>query len=339
MSDQSAAKSLPRTVLVAGTGRSGTSWLGKILDSSPLVFYKYEPDNTDRYPWFSRIPSRLEPTPDFDRFREPFAQAITRAFWSYSVNLESRPLFPKSFLRQHTWRALNFSMRVWRKFTRGGAPTFRIPRWMFPSDPYAALLVIKSVVSNLRLTWIHRHFPEVKLVLIVRHPGGYLNSMFTAARKHGWANVGTKERLSDTVLPFPCPEHLKYAGAFENGSDFERELIYWIVANETPILELAESSTFKIVVYEELCARPADVAEDVFRFVGIPFDGSTRQFLRDSTTEERPGFHGVFKNPTRAARKWREELSDEQLTVVDQYLARCSLGRLWEPRPAVREGR
>lgn len=339
MKDESMDRSLPRTVLIAGTGRSGTSWLGKILDSSPLVFYKSQPDNTDRYPWFSGIPSRLEPSPESDRFREPFAQAITQTFWGHSVNLHNKPDFSKSFLHQRTWRALNFSLRVWRKLTRGGAPTFRIPRWMFSSDRYAALLVIKSVVSNLRLTWIHRHFPEIKLVLIVRHPGGYLNSIFKGARQHGWADVGKKERLSDTVLPFPRPEHLKYAGAFENGSDFERELIYWIVANETPILELAGSSTFKIVVYEELCARPADVAEDVFRFIGIPLNGSTRQFLRDSTTEERPGFYDVFKNPTRVARKWRDELSDEQLTVVDQYLERCSLGRLWDPRPAVREGR
>ena len=38
----------PKTVLIAGVGRSGTSWLGKILDSSPHVFYKPQPDDVSR---------------------------------------------------------------------------------------------------------------------------------------------------------------------------------------------------------------------------------------------------------------------------------------------------
>jgi hypothetical protein len=330
MSDQSVAKSLPRTVFVAGTGRSGTSWLGKILDSNPLIFYKHEPDNVRLHPWFRGIPSRLEPSLEFDRYRQPFAQAIIRAFWSHSADFLSRPDFPKEFLRPHAWGALNFSMRTWRKVTRGGAPVLRIPRSMFRIDPYTVLLVIKSVVSNLRLTWIHRHFPEIKLVLIVRHPGGYLNSIFTGARLHGWTDVGTKKRLGSTVLPFPRAEHLQYTDAFENGSDFERELIYWIVANETPIMELGDSPSLKIVVYEELCARPVEITEDLFRFIGLPVDDCTRQFLRDSTSQERSGYHDVYKNPVRAANKWRTELTGDEKATVQAYLGRCSLRPLWE---------
>ena len=92
-------------------------------------------------------------------------------------------------------------------------------------------MVVKSVVSNMRLAWIHHHFPHINLVLIVRHPGGYLNSWLTGQRDHGWEGFGTKERLSNTLLPFACPQHQKYTDLFEIGTDFERELIYWIVAN------------------------------------------------------------------------------------------------------------
>ena len=43
--------SFPRkTVLIAGVDRSGTSWLGNILDSSPQVFYKSHPDDVSCYP-------------------------------------------------------------------------------------------------------------------------------------------------------------------------------------------------------------------------------------------------------------------------------------------------
>ena len=36
-------------VLVVGLARSGTSWLGKILDSDPSVLYRYKPDNLSKF--------------------------------------------------------------------------------------------------------------------------------------------------------------------------------------------------------------------------------------------------------------------------------------------------
>ena len=57
-----------QTTFLAGTGRSGTTWLGKLLDSSSMVFYKHEPDNPN-LPWFRGIPSRLEALDENDSYR------------------------------------------------------------------------------------------------------------------------------------------------------------------------------------------------------------------------------------------------------------------------------
>lgn len=329
----------PKTVLVAGVGRSGTSWLGKILDSSPQVFYKPQPDDVNRYPWFRGIPSRLDPTPEFDRFREPFARALHQMFSSHSVYLRARPDFRKAFLYNGAWRALNLGLRAWCKATRGGGPVVRIPRWIFRSDPRNVTFVLKSVVSNMRLAWIHRHFPQIKIILIVRHPGGYLNSVFRGARDHRWRNIGTRKRLEGVVLPFRHREHQKYASVIENGSESERELIYCIVANETPILELGNSPSFKLVVYEELCARPMEVARQIFTFLDLPFSETTAEFLSDSTSHEHSGYYAVYKDSSRAATKWREELSEEHATLVGEYLQRCSLATLWKSKAGALGGR
>src|SRR5689334_7526498 len=40
----------PKLVLLFGTPRSGTSWLGKIFDSHPDTLYKHEPDRTLNIP-------------------------------------------------------------------------------------------------------------------------------------------------------------------------------------------------------------------------------------------------------------------------------------------------
>lgn len=330
MNRDSEAMIPPKTVLVAGVGRSGTSWLGKILDSSPQVFYKPQPDDVNRYPWFRDIPSRLDPTPELDRFREPFARALHQTFWSHSAYLQARPDFHKEFLHIAAWRSLNFGLRAWRKLGRGRAPIVRIPRWMFRGDPDNVTFVMKSVVSNMRLAWIHRHFPQIKIILIIRHPGGYLNSVFRGARDHGLRNIGTRNRLEGVVLPFRHREHQKYADVVKNGSESERELIYWIVANEVPILELADLPVLKLVVYEDLCARPIEVAREVLDFAGIPFGDGTARFLRDSTERDDSGYYAVYKDPARAAVKWRDELSENEISSVERYLHHSTLRSLWK---------
>ena len=318
-----------RTVFLAGAGRSGTTWLARLLDASPTVLYKHEPDNIDRAPWFRGIPSRLDATDENDSYRDRFAKALEEAFWSHSLQFINRPEFPKMILRNPAWRVANYALRAWRKAGLGERPSFRIPRWIFRKDPRGVDLVVKSVVSNLRLAWIRRHFPEFRLVLIIRHPCGYLSSWMRGAAHHGWTGFGERSRLDGTILPFPRPEHEKYAKVYESGGHFERELIYWIIANETPFLELAGDPAFKAVIYEELCAQPEKVVREVYEHSGIPFDEQTRRFVEASTARHLPDFHGVFKNPKIVANRWRGELTPEHINTVERYLAGTSLADMW----------
>ncbi len=317
------------TVLVTGAGRSGTSWLGKLLDASPRVFYKHEPDNWTYVPWFRNIPSRLDDVPENDSYREEVIGALERSFWTHCLHFVAPPDFPKKFLRHRLWRLMNLGLRAHRKLGLGDGPSFTIPRWMFREDISQIHFVVKSVMSNLRLAWLHRNFPTFRLLLIIRHPGGYLSSWLRGARDHGWAGFGDKSRLNGTLLPFPRAEHEKYAPAYHHGSRFERELIYWIIVNETPLLELAESSALKVVVYEELCSDTEGVLRRVYEHCGIPLGESTKRFIEASTSKHQDGFYSVFKDPSRVAEQWREVLSSEQIETVDSYLAGSFLSKLW----------
>ena len=291
------------TVLVTGAGRSGTSWLGKLLDASPRVLYKHEPDNWTYVPWFRNIPSRLDDVPENDSYRDEVIWALEQSFWTHCLQFVAPPDFPKKFLRHRLWRLMNLGLRAHRKLGLGDGPSFTIPRWMFREDISQIHFVVKSVMSNLRLAWLHRNFPTFRLLLIIRHPGGYLSSWIRGARDHGWAGFGDKSRLNGTLLPFPRVEHEKYAHAYHHASPFERELIYWIIANKTPLLELAESS--------------------------IPLGESTKRFIEASTSIHQDGFYSVFKDPSRVAEQWREELSSVQIETVDSYLAGSFLSKFW----------
>lgn len=308
------------TVLLAGTGRSGTTWLAKLLDASPVTWLRHEPDSPRNFAWFRDLPSRIER--DAGPGLAPLWEAgLAAAERHHSHLLSPPPDFEKHFLRLPVWRGLRLIDGVRRRLAPQAAP-LRIPGLLFRDAP---VTVVKSVVSNLRLAWLHDQFPELRIVLLVRHPGGYVNSWLTGSQR----GFGSRERLFPVVLPFPRAEQERYAEAFEHGSDLERELVYWIVANETPLLELAGSGRFRVVVYEELCRRPAEVMDELLAWLGLPFDEGIRRFIDASTSRHSDGYYDVFKDPAKVAEKWRDELSAEQVATVGHYLQGCELSALW----------
>jgi hypothetical protein len=169
----------------------------------------------------------------------------------------------------------------------------------------------------------------MRFVLIIRHPAGYISSWLRAARFHGWREFGDKQRLNGQLLPFFYAEHHKYAAAYESGTPLERELIYWIVSNESPRFALHGSPALMTVVYEELCRNPESVMEQICKHCGIPFCTTIRSFISQSTSRHSDGFHDVYKNPEKAMNSWHSELNTEQKQTIEHYLASSSLQNCW----------
>ena len=81
-------------ILLFGMPRSGTTWLGKIFDSHPLVLYRHEPDTWQR---LADVPILA------DRATRPTYETRLRAFVDSLPAMRAdrvcgkRPLFPKSY--------------------------------------------------------------------------------------------------------------------------------------------------------------------------------------------------------------------------------------------------
>ena len=140
-----------RCVLVAGAGRSGTTWLGKLLDASPNVLYKHEPDNWAALPWFRDLPSRLDPGAGEPAHADTLATALEAAFWTHCLHFIRPPDFRKDFLRPAPWAAWNLGLRTLRKLGVRRDPKLRIPNLLLRQPLDEIVFVWKSVTSNLRL--------------------------------------------------------------------------------------------------------------------------------------------------------------------------------------------
>jgi hypothetical protein len=184
-------------VLVVGVPRSGTSWVGRVLGSTPGATYVGEPDNHEHSPFALRAKLGL-PGHYYPRLDVGAAAPLYERLWAESLG---------SFRRRddttatHARRAIALrllggvseaTMRA--SFERGRPATARAAlatMLAVPERPSVdqGNLVVKSVSAQLALEWIVARFP-VKVLVVLREPLNVVSS---------WKEIGWLHAASDVL--------------------------------------------------------------------------------------------------------------------------------------------
>ena len=72
----------------------------------------------------------------------------------------------------------------------------------------------------------------------------------------------------------------------------------------------------RIVRYEDLCSNPVALSKNILAYVGLNWPVQTETFVRQSTVQGSDSYYSVFKDPKKAAVKWREELDPQSIERI-----------------------
>ena len=109
-----------RPILALGMPRSGTTWLGKILDSHPQTLYRHEPDTwrrLDTVPLFASPARRADLCPVLREFIASLPDMLADRVCG------KRPLFPKSYATPLAVRLYAARSLVHKALGRAGLST------------------------------------------------------------------------------------------------------------------------------------------------------------------------------------------------------------------------
>ncbi len=243
--DRTSGPVASRPVLVAGSGRSGTTWISEVLAAGTGCVSVFEPLYARRVP---EVPVGPDP-PSGCPFPGPYLRSADRACeWEtffdhvFSGRVENR------WTRQD-WRA---------KPTRFGtsllpeAISLRWARHRYRADAAkASRRVIKIIRGNLLLGWLHRRFAPAS-VLIVRHPCAVVASRL----RHRWSDsldgIWSQPKLiADHLAPF----HDTIASA---GDSLQRQTILWCVENLTALTTIRGNPDVWVGCYESFVDAPRE---------------------------------------------------------------------------------
>jgi hypothetical protein len=316
-------------ILLFGLPRSGTTWVGKIFDSHPQTLYRHEPDSVRRLS-MPLFPEAAAVSTDW--VSEICALVADMPHMRESKVVGKMPLFPKAYLSPSAFALKRIGIMGAKAVSRvnSGFPVPFLPR---AERSGRGRIVWKSIESLGRLGAVLDALDDAVAIHLLRHPCGYISSVLRGETAHTFVDnrpssddYGLLEMLLATA---PARKYGLTLDGLRELSPEERLAWRWVLINEKALEDAAAGGRAKIVSYDALCRDPESIGREMFQFVGLDWDAQTARFVAQSTASEDAGYYSVFKDPLRAAMRWREELAPDVIERIMAVVAKSPIGQAW----------
>ncbi len=289
-------------ILVTGSHRSGTTWVGRVLAAAPGIGYISEPFSplhrpgilSARFPqWFPYVRS------DEDGTLEP---AVRR-------------------------------MLAYRYSVRDELPAIRTPRDVgrMARDISAcrslrtahARPVLKDPIALLAAPWLARNF-DTHVVVLIRHPAAFASSLKRMGWTHPFADFRQPGLLEGPLAPF--------ADQIEDFARHERPVVeqaalLWSALNHVVSLYRDEHPEWEFVRHEDLSLNPRAEFERLCLRLGVPFEARARSYLEEHSDPGNPAeaksgqAHQLKRNSEANVMSWRTRLTPGEIALVRDQTA------------------
>ena len=280
------ARDQQNRVLVSGTHRSGTTWLGNILAKSPGSLVMHEPFNRDGgivgvKHWFPVI------SPDQDIYG-PLVDSLLMG-----RNTRYKSSMPNPKLRDKIKTVLRPDGR--RRTFRDALK--RPPKTLILKDPLACLLAAHLLEQY-----------QFRIVYTVKHPFAFYDSLL---------RVGWHKSLPIRDLESQLPGCL--GGVTANSTYAAQAAAVWNLINSSALqLQRKHADRVLIVRHEDLCVRPEQEVISVTKFLGIDYVEEMSRYLDHTTNADTvlppEGLvHEFSRNSGNLPERWRGRLSQVEM--------------------------
>jgi hypothetical protein len=274
------------TVFLAGVGRGGTTWVSDIINYDNEYRYIFEPFHPDRVKAVRSFRHKQYIRPD---------------------NQDGKYLKP-------AWNILSGKIRsTWTdRFFKG--------RFVYERR------LVKDIRMNLALYWLHENFPEMPIVLLLRHPCAVAASRLELGWKGSLAGtyLSQRELVEDFLEPFE-----REIRAAED-TDFDRYVFGWCIENYVPLRQFKPGG-LQVVFYENFCETPREEVAKTFAFLGRKFDESVFEAMsRPSPLARKESAVLLGERPVDS---WRKRVTPEQARRALEILSLFGLEGIYSEDP------
>ncbi len=197
--------------------------------------------------------------------------------------------------------------------------------------PFRRQRMVKEVRGNLWLKWLRNRFPDIPMVLLIRHPCAVAISRVQLE----WATLIPQYLAQSTLMADhlePLRAHIEAAQ-----SPFEKHIFAWCIQHYVPLRQLGPRDVY-VVFYEDLCVDTRAEIQNLFAFLGR---NSSEETLHRAAVPSFTNFRKTTiarKSGEELATGWKRNMGREQLQTAMRILSLFGLDAIYgeEGHPKVK---
>lgn len=187
--------------------------------------------------------------------------------------------------------------------------------------------IIKAVFGNLLLCYIKNHFPEIPIILILRHPCAIANSKMNIMGKHFRYEVNPLNQFltqNELMEDFLCPyeEHLRSVK-----TPFDTFIDMWCIENFVPLTQFNEGDIY-ITYYENIILDAQNEIKKLFSYINKPYSPDVLKSVNIPSDVSRK--NSAIQSGTDLINSWRKRITNDQLERSLEILNQFGMDRIYD---------
>jgi|SRR5579859_1100286 len=242
-------------ILVTGSHRSGTTWVGKTIAASPAVVYFREPFNLDRPPEERWVPVK---------------------YWYTYVSTENEQAYAGAIRRILDWRLNPYAPLQ----AAGARPiTARLRDRLRPIKRRlrGTRALLKDPIAIFSAPWLATRF-NMRLVVMIRHPAAFASSVKLLNWKHPFSDFLNQPLLmKDLLQPFEdeIREYIETEHDVIDHAALLWKLIHYVIGKY-----VERHPDWIFVRHEDLSRDPLNRFQAIFDNLDLEFSPSVADYIR-----------------------------------------------------------
>ncbi|MFP3882739.1 MAG: sulfotransferase [Actinomycetota bacterium] len=291
---------MSRPILVTGSIRSGTTWVGRTLATAPGVCVIHEPFNKDH----------------------PLGILAHR--WSRQYTYLNDGTEETASAARALEDTLGFRYRPWthlrnhESLLRTLGMVRDLPRFWYRRHVSRPRPLVKDPIALFSAEWLAGRF-DMDVVVMVRHPGAFAWSYERIAEPNRFNDLLHQPALMEGPLE-PYADEIERAAGTDDS--IYQAAILWRVMYGTVARYRARHPDWVVARHEDLSTDPLETFPTLFGLLDLTFTDDTRKFIALTTSERNPVeapdgvLHHIRRNSRENVHVWQTRLSTEDISRV-----------------------
>lgn len=286
-----------RPILVTGSHRSGTTWVGNCIAASKAVKYIQEPFNIEHNPLGYKNP--------FRRWFQHVNELNEKEFAAELDKLILGKPEVSDYISKHN--SFKSNMKALLSYLSAKKNRYDTKRPL-----------LKDPIAFFSAEWIHSRYNSQNVV-VIRHPAAFISSLKLKNWQFNFNDFYNQKSLMSTYLP-KFEAEIRKAAINTNLDIIDKGILLWNCIHHTVLGYQKEFPDWLYITHEQLSHSPTQEFEKIYDQLGLEYTRKCKEAIELSSGRHNPKEQNArnefVRNSAENIFNWKSRLSADEIERI-----------------------